>query len=1115
MPTRTTDLQVRIGSTFDPRGAKSAEASWRAMERELLKLETAQRAMAKAEAEAYRESDRMAAAHAAATRRAAAEQAAAYRKVSTGAGIAGAAIALGLGAAARAAMDWETAWAGVTKVVSGSPAQLAALQAQLRGLAKELPASAEEIAGVAAAAGQLGVARQDIINFTRTAIALGVSTNLSAEDAATGLAKLGNIMGVLPSQVDRAGAALVALGNEGASTEADILEMAVRIAGAARQVGATEAEVLGLSNALTSVGLNAEEGGTAISRVILNIDQAVSTGGAKLASFAAVAGQTSAQFATIFRQDPAGGLQAFIAGLGRMQKTGQNTVGTLEALGLQDVRVRDTLLRAASASDLITASLKLGATAWSENSALTAEASKRYETTASRLQIARNTLNDAAIDLGNNLAPALANVASGAAGTAAAFQGLPGPVKEGVAALGEFSAVGLLSFAGLAKADEKIRGIATALKALRSGGVGAGGLAGATLAAGGLATALGVGAVALGIWAQKQAEARQRGEELRATLDQQTGAVTQNTRAFFVSRLQNEGVLAAANKLGVSLQAVTDAALGNANAQAQVQAAIQAAKSSFEDADVASGKLAGTYAITAKNRLPEYNQAVLKINGAVSGSNRAIGEQAAKVREANSAMGTATPAALNAKGAIGGLGDTSKETADKINGLKSAIQDILDQALGLDAASDAFSERVLSLGDQTAAIATAQAKVRAALAAGSKAGKAEGAAKSPKQRDTAQAAAKKAASDLAEARRQLNEAQLTSRDNLRSVVQAAGEVISKMVESGASAQDVAAKVAVLKRQIYDSGTAAGVSRTTVQKYANALDAIPGVVATTLDASTTAANQRIGAFLTKLHQIPGHKTIVLDVVPGKVPTGVGDSPAVYRRAGRSPIASANGGIVIAQGGGGIVSFADGGYTYAMPAASGPRGLPREALGEMRPAHAFAAGAEHHIAQLAPAGSMRLWAEAETGGEAYIPLSAAKRGRSKAVIESVIHRFGGEVTWSGPGPTLGGPRSILTASAGSAGRQGSPRRAGDSWASPGAALAPRSAAGSGLDSVQVNIPANRWPGQPRVSAEPRERVVLVKVPIQETHTRTAQFGDVHVTAPTPAALDRWARTAGTHT
>jgi hypothetical protein len=62
-------------------------------------------------------------------------------------------------------------------------------------------------------------------------------------------------------------------------------------------------------------------------------------------------------------------------------------------------------------------------------------------------------------------------------------------------------------------------------------------------------------------------------------------------------------------------------------------------------------------------------------------------------------------------------------------------------------------------------------------------------------------------------------------------------------------------------------------------------------------------------------------------------------------------------------------------------------------------------ENHVAQIAPGGTWRVWAEDETGGEAYVPLAMTKRPRSKAIVEEVVDRFGGDVEWYADGGIRG--------------------------------------------------------------------------------------------------------------
>lgn len=67
-------------------------------------------------------------------------------------------------------------------------------------------------------------------------------------------------------------------------------------------------------------------------------------------------------------------------------------------------------------------------------------------------------------------------------------------------------------------------------------------------------------------------------------------------------------------------------------------------------------------------------------------------------------------------------------------------------------------------------------------------------------------------------------------------------------------------------------------------------------------------------------------------------------------------------------------------------------------------------ERHIAQIAPAGAMRVWAEPETGGEAYIPLARAKRGRSRAIAAETVRRLGGDVSWFQGGGITGNTQGL---------------------------------------------------------------------------------------------------------
>jgi hypothetical protein len=183
--------------------------------------------------------------------------------------------------------------------------------------------------------------------------------------------------------------------------------MALRIAGAGKQVGLSEAQVLAYSSALASVGIEAEAGGSAISRAFITVADASRNGGRSLDLFAKVAGMSSGSFAKAFRTDASGAMLTFIEGLGRMKKDGGDVFGTLEKLRLGEIRVRDALLRASGAGRLFHDQIRTGNAAWRENTALTREANQRYRTAAARFQVLKNRVIDWGISIGQKLLPPL------------------------------------------------------------------------------------------------------------------------------------------------------------------------------------------------------------------------------------------------------------------------------------------------------------------------------------------------------------------------------------------------------------------------------------------------------------------------------------------------------------------------------------------------------------------------------------------------------------------------------------------------------------------------------------------------------------------------------------
>lgn len=306
---------------------------------------------------------------------------------------------------AKTSISFEDAWVGVTKTVEGTEEQLAKVRQEIIDMSKATGISKNEIAGVAQVAGQLGIATEDLSSFTKVMVDLGIATDMSAEEAAMSLARLANITQMSSKDYDRLGATITALGNNYAVTESEIVEMATRLASTGDLVGLNQAQIMALSTAMGSLGSEAEAGGTAMSKLFRKMQLAISTGNSQLEQFAKVSGMSVEEFKKAFEKDALGALNSFVKGLAKIEDSGGSAVATLDEMKLSEVRLSDAVLRLVGSGDLLDKTIATANQAWEENTALTNEASKRYDEVKYRWGQVKETLGELAIVLGNTLLP--------------------------------------------------------------------------------------------------------------------------------------------------------------------------------------------------------------------------------------------------------------------------------------------------------------------------------------------------------------------------------------------------------------------------------------------------------------------------------------------------------------------------------------------------------------------------------------------------------------------------------------------------------------------------------------------------------------------------------------
>lgn len=342
--------------------------------------------------------------------------------------------------ATKSAVDFETAFAGVIKTVDGTPEQLQKIKDGILDLATVSGTSSTEIAGVAEAAGQLGIKTDDVMSFTKTMVMLGDATNMTAEEAATSMAKIANITGMTADEYDRFGSAVTWLGNNFATTEADIVAMTNKLASSGKIAGLSNQEMLALATSMSSVGIEAEAGGTAMSQTLAAIETAVAKGGEDLQKFANVAGVSSEQFATTWNDKPIEAITSFLTGLGGLEEKGENATLVLDDMGLSGIRQSNMLKALSLSADSMKGAVDGSNKAWSENTALSDEANKRWETTERQAKGLIEEFKKFAITLGEILLPVLKVIMGVIQGVAKWLNGLDPTIKNVIVAVVAFIA---------------------------------------------------------------------------------------------------------------------------------------------------------------------------------------------------------------------------------------------------------------------------------------------------------------------------------------------------------------------------------------------------------------------------------------------------------------------------------------------------------------------------------------------------------------------------------------------------------------------------------------------------------------------------------------------------
>ena len=513
---------------------------------------------------------------------------------------------------------------------------------------------------------------------------------------------------------------------------------------------------------------------------------------------------------------------------------------------------------------------------------------------------------------------------------------------------------------------------------------------------------LALGAVALlagafAAYSQKQAEVTQRVEEYKETLDRTTAAVSAHTREVIRSKAETDGALSAYVALGGAAEDYILAVSGESEALERVNKTLEAKREAA--AKVETAYMDGTNAVSA------YNYAQNKLDPNVEKVTASLQQQSEELQRAQDETRKNTSEAERAVEAERQRQQAIDKSTDAMRAQNAAQGSLVDAQLRSTDATDRLNKAIEEHGKITV---DAYGKV-----------------------------------DV------LDRSNRWFIDGMRTKIQAIQDEARAFEKTSHTQEEAKAKADEWAHSLQEMAEKAGVPKEAVDELVKTLGGIPEVKQTTFTADTEAGKKAVEDFINEVSKKNGTLTLdarndpaveqlahtlgLVEASKGIFAIDANNEPATAKLlAGLAQVNTSTGVMTIdannnrfqqvlaasksqSDNTSGVMSIYANDYAsakaeqarryinslssyidvYYRKHGESAQLLPDTfANGGIRPpVFGFANGTENHLAQIAPAGAMRLWAEPETGGEAYIPLSRMKRRRSERILAEVASRFGG--------------------------------------------------------------------------------------------------------------------------
>lgn len=300
----------------------------------------------------------------------------------------------------KSAIDFESSMADVNKVVDfKTPDELKEFSNQILNMSRDIPLSVNEIAAITASGGQLGIAKENLMDFTQTAAKMGVAFDMSAKEAGDNMATLMNIFNMSVDGVRGLGDTINHLSNNSASTANKIVNAVGRIAGNAKDMGLSADATAGLASSFIALGKQPEVAATAINSMLTVLNNADKAGGDLEKAFKSI-GLSGKELKAQILKNPQKALTDFLHTLSKVPK--EKKTGILTTIFGKNFGDDISLLTGAienfdKAMALSGDNKRFGS--------MEAEFQSRSDTTENKIQLMKNALNELSVSFGRVFLP--------------------------------------------------------------------------------------------------------------------------------------------------------------------------------------------------------------------------------------------------------------------------------------------------------------------------------------------------------------------------------------------------------------------------------------------------------------------------------------------------------------------------------------------------------------------------------------------------------------------------------------------------------------------------------------------------------------------------------------